>query len=166
MYIFLYSDIFTLTSSCDPEWDRDNATDKKFLNEESHLLKDLTQFLQTCLVHHQIFGDNCITAEEIENSSESSSEGDLKPNHAYQQMYYSHDKTLLKKYRMSFEVEWFRIEEKLFHSLARLLIDSSELLARMKPNFNYAFSDIISNGTDLDLHISAIESFKFTKVNS
>src|SRR5699024_10475434 len=111
---------------------KNNTEDDKSLNESdvcSHdrLMKEVTHlpFAERCLVQFQLFG----SCNNSTMSDECSTKDDDKATttKAYQ-AYFSGDKKLLTKYRMSFEVEWHRIEEQLFRLLSQLLIDSSEHL--------------------------------------
>src|SRR5699024_3377501 len=129
----------------------------RLMKEVTHLL-----FAERCLVQFQLFG----SCNNSTMSDECSTKDDDKATttKAYQ-AYFSGDKKLLTKYRMSFEVEWHRIEEQLFRLLSQLLIDSSEHLTRMRSHFDSDFADLLTNSDcgDSSLSVAFFERFKFVK---
>ncbi|KAH9408820.1 hypothetical protein TYRP_011090, partial [Tyrophagus putrescentiae] len=85
-------------------------------------------FLAQCLVQHQIFAQQCNEQEAV------AEEGDDKPSIIDDDDKRKKAALQLKKYRLSFEVDWFRIEAKLYSHLVHLLTDSSRYLRRLADN--------------------------------
>lgn len=142
-------------------------------------------FLAQCLVQHQIFAhqqqqcsqqEATTTALETAkdklppppkshpiNSTDSGDDDDDDDKKRKEQRL----ALQLKKYRLSFEVDWFRIEAKLYSSLVHLLTDSTRYLGRLRDNFAGASYKFLNNFEPLELtpakQLAVLSNYKFVK---
>lgn len=116
-------------------------------------------FNAQCLVRYQIFAQKCneqeaTTTTTLESAKDKISPPKSQPINSTDSVDDKKKKEELKKYRLSFEVDWFRIEAKLYSSLVQQLTDSTRYLGRLKDNFagaSYKFQNNFDSCLPLEL---------------
>lgn len=131
-------------------------------------------FFAQCLVRHQIFAQQGCCEQEATTTTLESGKDKLTPPKSQpicstDSRYNGDDdkkkKEQLKKYRLSFEVDWFRIDAKLYNSLVDLLTDSSRYLGRLKDNFagaSYKFQNNVDKLTPAK-QLALLSNYTFVK---